>query len=64
MTVCINVLWFGHHLTKMQWLGIVIVFGGIMMEIINNYNLASKILPSNDVRSKEGEKYNKIIPKE
>jgi len=48
----------------MQWLGILIVFGGIMMEIINNYNLASKILPNYDVRSKEGEKYNKIIPKE
>jgi drug/metabolite transporter (DMT)-like permease len=64
VTVCINVLWFGHHLAKMQWLGIAIVFGGIMMEIINNYNLASKILPNNDVRSREGEKYNKIIPKE
>lgn len=48
----------------MQWLGIVIVFAGIMMEIVNNYNLASKILPNHNVRSKEGENYNKIVPKD
>jgi len=64
MTVCVNVVWFGHKLAKMQWLGIVIVFAGIMMEIVNNYNLASKILPNHNVRSKEGENYNKIVPKD
>ena len=64
MTVCINVVWFGHHLAKMQWLGVFVVFTGIMMEIISNYNLAEKILPNHNVRSREGEHYNKIVPKE
>jgi drug/metabolite transporter (DMT)-like permease len=52
LTVCINVMWFGHHLVKMQWFGIVMVFSGIMVEIVNNYNLASKILPNENIRNK------------
>ena len=64
MTVCINVVWYGHHLMKMQWLGILIVFSGIMVEIINNYNLASKILPNKNVCNKQGNHYNKIVLKE
>lgn len=48
----------------MQWLGIAIVFAGIMIEIINNYNLADKILPNPDVRNREGENYKKIVVKD
>jgi drug/metabolite transporter (DMT)-like permease len=63
LTVCINVLWFGHHLAPMQWFGIFLVFGGIMVEIINNYSLANKILPNLNIRNREGQNYNKIIAK-
>lgn len=62
LTVCINVAWYGHHLAKMQWAGICLVFSGIMIEIINNYNLASKILPNDNIRSREGQHYNKLSP--
>ncbi len=31
LTICINVAWYGHHLAKMQWLGILIVFSGILI---------------------------------
>ena len=53
-TVLINVLWYGHHLKILQWVGISLVFGGIMVEIVNNYNLASKILPNENIRNREG----------
>ncbi len=52
LNVCVNVLWYGHHLAPMQWFGIAIVFTGIMIEIINNYNLASRILPNHNVRNR------------
>ena len=48
----------------MQWLGICIVFSGIMIEIINNYNLASRLLPNHNVRNREGKNYSKIVPKD
>lgn len=59
-----NVLWYGHHLVAMQWLGIFVVFSGIMIEIINNYNLASRLIPNHNVRSRDGKNYSKIIPKD
>lgn len=32
LTMIISVLWFGHSLTGMQWLGVGLVFGGIGVE--------------------------------
>ena len=32
LTMIISVLWFGHSLTGMQWLGVGLVFGGIGIE--------------------------------
>ena len=64
ITVVVNVLWYGHHLKILQWFGIALVFGGIMVEIVNNYNLANKILPNKNIRNREGQNYNKIIPKD
>lgn len=60
LTVCVNVSWYGHHLMGMQWLGIFIVFAGVMIEIISNYNLASKILPNDSIRNREGKNYSKV----
>ena len=39
-TVGINVFYYGHHLAGLQWMSIGLVFGGVLIEIINNYNLA------------------------
>ena len=32
LTMIISVLWFGHSLSGMQWLGVALVFGGIGIE--------------------------------
>lgn len=32
LTMIISVVWFGHRLTGMQWLGVALVFGGIGIE--------------------------------
>ena len=32
LTMIISVLWFGHSLSRMQWLGVGLVFGGIGIE--------------------------------
>lgn len=32
LTMIISVLWFGHNLTGIQWLGVGLVFGGIGIE--------------------------------
>jgi len=32
LTMIISVVWFGHSLTPMQWLGVGCVFGGIGIE--------------------------------
>lgn len=32
LTMIISVVWFGHSLTGMQWLGVGLVFGGIGIE--------------------------------
>lgn len=32
LTMIISVLWFGHTLSAMQWLGVGLVFGGIGIE--------------------------------
>ena len=32
LTMIISVIWFGHSLTSMQWLGVGLVFGGIGIE--------------------------------
>ena len=32
LTMIISVLWFGHRLTGMQWVGVALVFGGIGVE--------------------------------
>lgn len=32
LTMIISVLWFGHTLSGMQWLGVGLVFGGVGME--------------------------------
>lgn len=61
MTVCVNVVWFGHRLAGMQWVGIMLVFGGILFEVISNYNLANRILPDMNVRNREGKHYNKLV---
>ena len=60
ITVCFNVFWFGHHLATLQWVGIGVICLGIAVEIINNYNLADRILPNEDVSYREGKPYNKL----
>jgi UDP-galactose transporter B1 len=52
LTVCVNVLWFGRHLAFMQWIGIVMLFGGILIEIISNYKLMDKIIPNENTMKK------------
>jgi hypothetical protein len=64
LNICVNLAWYGHHLAAMQWVGIVIVFAGIMVEIVNNYNLASRLIPNDNIRNREGKNYNKIVLKE
>jgi UDP-galactose transporter B1 len=32
LTMLMSVIFFGHHVTKMQWLGVGLVFGGIGSE--------------------------------
>lgn len=32
LTMILSVVWYGHHLTEMQWLGVGLVFGGIGVE--------------------------------
>lgn len=32
LTMIISVVWFGHSLTAMQWLGVGLVFGGVGIE--------------------------------
>lgn len=32
LTMILSVVWFGHRLSGMQWLGVGLVFGGIGME--------------------------------
>ena len=64
LTVIINVLWYGHHLVIAQWFGVALVFGGIMMEVVTNYNLSNKILPNSNIKNREGQNYNKIVPKD
>ena len=54
MTICINVAWYGHHLHAMQWVGIFLVFAGIMVELVSNYNLLDKIVPNKNKRGANG----------
>lgn len=32
LTMILSVVWYGHSLTEMQWLGVGLVFGGIGVE--------------------------------
>lgn len=32
LTMILSVLWFGHRLSGMQWLGVALVFGGVGVE--------------------------------
>lgn len=32
LTMMLSVVWYGHSLTEMQWLGVGLVFGGIGVE--------------------------------
>jgi UDP-galactose transporter B1 len=32
LTMMLSVLWFGHRLSRMQWVGVVLVFGGVGAE--------------------------------
>lgn len=32
LTMMLSVVWYGHRLTEMQWLGVSMVFGGIGVE--------------------------------
>jgi solute carrier family 35 (UDP-galactose transporter), member B1 len=32
LTMILSVIWFGHRLTPMQWLGVGLVFGGVGAE--------------------------------
>ncbi len=42
ITVGISILYFGHHVTSLQFLGIVLVFAGVLLEITLNYKLLQK----------------------
>lgn len=60
LTLCVNNFWYGHHLAALQWMGVFLVFAGVMIEVINNYNLAQRLLPNSNVRNREGQQYNKL----
>ena len=51
-TICLNILWYGHQLMLMQWVGIVIVFIGVMVEVAHNHGLvclgAPKTIPKQE----------------
>lgn len=64
LTVCINVMWYGHRLANMQWVGIFLVFSGIMVEVVSNYSLVDKIMPNRNVLNYQGNQYDKIMPKD
>jgi UDP-galactose transporter B1 len=34
LSMILSVVWFGHRLSKMQWLGVLLVFGGIGAEAV------------------------------
>jgi UDP-galactose transporter B1 len=36
-TVLTSVMWFGHHITLQQWLGVAAVFAGLALEIVNKF---------------------------
>lgn len=42
ITVGVSILYFGHHIEFAQLIGIVLVFGGVMLEISMNYKLLQK----------------------
>lgn len=42
ITVAVSILYFGHHIEIAQLIGIVLVFGGVMLEISMNYKLLQK----------------------
>lgn len=42
LSICLNVFWFGRTLLPLQWVGVAMVFGGIMIEVVCNYELVSK----------------------
>lgn len=43
LTMMLSVLWFGHHLSGMQWVGVGLVFGGVGAEgVIQRREKAAK----------------------
>jgi UDP-galactose transporter B1 len=42
ITVAVSILYFGHHIEFAQLIGILLVFGGVMLEISMNYKLFQK----------------------
>jgi hypothetical protein len=42
ITVGVSILYFGHHIELVQMIGIVLVFGGVMLEISMNYKMLQK----------------------
>lgn len=43
LTMILSVIWFGHRLSGMQWMGVALVFGGVgAEEVIKRRERASK----------------------
>jgi UDP-galactose transporter B1 len=42
ITVGVSIVYFGHHITFLQLMGIMLVFGGVLLEILMNYKLFQK----------------------
>lgn len=51
LTMILSVVWFGHSLSYMQWLGVGLVFGGIGMESELNKREKKRKLAQNIKRS-------------
>lgn len=58
LTMLLSVVWFGHHITQMQWLGVGLVFGGIGAEgwITRRDKLAKEKARKEAAKKAEGKK--------
>ncbi len=52
ITVCINALWFGHQIVLIQWLGILMVFSGVLIEIMSNYQILDRITANENIKKR------------
>lgn len=62
LTMMLSVVWFGHRLSGMQWLGVGLVFGGVGAEgVIQRREKAAKLKAKEMVSTGKQEKKNKSL---